>query len=301
MIHHKHLEKTLQRRASAHASASTVTQATMPVWLLSVVLLSGATACGAAAPIPELIEARTAYEAAKAGPAADLAPARLEEARQALEQAEAAFEKDKKGESARVTAYIATRRAEIATVRGQEKSHKEELKRLKAEYDELEKKRLTMTQEELAATKEALDKELTARKSAEARLTAAVASLKEMAQVKEEARGVVITLSGAVLFSTGKHQLLPIAKEKLDDVADALSAQGYKKLVVEGHTDSQGSENANADLSLKRAEAVREHLIGHGIDKAKIEAKGLGESRPVVSNDTPEGRANNRRVEIVVE
>ncbi len=272
-------------------------------------------ACATKPPSPELVEARSAYDAAKSGPAADLAPARLEEARQALEKAENEFEADRKSEEAKVAAYVATRRSEIATIRGKEKKHKLELKKLKEEYDELEKKRLNMTQEELAAakaglektkeglaqTQAALDEERAARRAAEARLASAVASLKEMAQVKEEARGVVITLSGSVLFSTGKYQLLPIAKDKLNDVAKALVDQGYKKIIVEGHTDSQGSESTNEALSLKRANAVREHLVSQGIESSKIVANGLGESRPIASNDTPEGRANNRRVEIIVE
>lgn len=276
--------------------------------LFSGSLLALGTGCAAAVPNPELVEARNAYEAAKEGPAADLAPARLEEARQALERAERAFEEDRKGEEAKVTAYIATRRSEIATIRGAEKSHEKKQKELKLEYEKLEKQYLTMTKEELAAakaglaqTKAGLEQTQAKLAAAEGRLASAVASLKEMAQVKEEARGVVITLSGSVLFATGKYQLLPIAKDKLNDVAKALVDQGYTKILVEGHTDSQGSDKTNEELSLKRAEAVRQHLVEQGIESSKISAKGLGESRPVAGNETPEGRANNRRVEIVVE
>ncbi len=300
----------MMKQTSHHRSTFRI-----PLATLAIAALSGTVACSAAPPAPELVEARTAYEVAKNGPASELAPARLEEARQALEEAENKFEQDRKSEAAKVAAYIATRRAEIATIRGKEKNHKLEIKKLKEEYDELEKKHLTMTREELAAakaglaqtkagleqTKAQLDAEREARKAAESRLASAVASLKEMAQVKEEARGVVITLSGSVLFSTGKYKLLPIAKDKLNDVAKALVDQGYKKILVEGHTDSQGSERNNESLSLKRAESVRTHLISQGITASKIEAMGLGESRPVAGNDTPEGRANNRRVEIIVE
>ncbi len=286
-------------------------------------------ACGASTPAPELVAARNAYSEAKKGPAADMAPARLEEARQALKEAEREFEEDRKSEEAKTAAYIAVRRAEIATLRGNERKHEQKLKELKKKYDELERKRLNMTQEQLEAARaglqetkqelskkeeelsekreeltekqKALQKEREARKAAESRLEAAVASLKEMAAVKEEARGVVITLSGAVLFATGEHKLLPIAKEKLNEVAQALIDQGYGKIIVEGHTDSQGSESFNEELSLKRANAVRSHLVSQGIEADKIVAKGLGESRPVATNRTPEGRANNRRVEIIVE
>src|SRR5690606_20166035 len=134
----------------------------------------------------------------------------------------------------------------------------------------------------------------------EKKLSSALSSLKEIGDIKEEKRGVVITLSGSVLFASGKHELLPIAKDRLDEVAKALADQGYKKIVVEGHTDSVGAESVNEALSLKRANSVREHLVSKGIEGAKITAVGLGESRPVAPNDTPEGRANNRRVELVV-
>jgi outer membrane protein OmpA-like peptidoglycan-associated protein len=124
--------------------------------------------------------------------------------------------------------------------------------------------------------------------------------MKEIAQVKEEARGVVITLSGAVLFTSGKSELLPIAREKLDQVADSIKDQGSKKLVVEGHTDSVGGRNVNMKLAQDRAESVRNHLIARGIPAADITAVGIGPDRPVGDNNTAEGRANNRRVEIIV-
>jgi outer membrane protein OmpA-like peptidoglycan-associated protein len=127
-----------------------------------------------------------------------------------------------------------------------------------------------------------------------------MASLKEIGKVNEESRGMVITLSGSVLFATGKSDLLPIAKEKLNDVAKALKDQGFKEIIVEGHTDSRGSAQANQELSLKRAESVRTHLVGQGIPSDKIRATGLGSDRPVADNKSEEGRANNRRVEIVV-
>jgi len=123
----------------------------------------------------------------------------------------------------------------------------------------------------------------------------------EVAKVKEEARGIVITLSGSVLFATGKYDLLPIAREKLDEVAKALNDQGYKSMLVEGHMDSVGSASANETLSLKRAESVRTYLVSRGVPSDKIRASGLGSSRPISENTTPDGRANNRRVEIVVE
>jgi outer membrane protein OmpA-like peptidoglycan-associated protein len=84
-------------------------------------------------------------------------------------------------------------------------------------------------------------------------------------------------------------------------VAKAVKDQGFKAIIVEGHTDSVGRAADNETLSLKRAESVRTHLVSQGIPSDKIRATGLGSSRPVADNGTADGRANNRRVEIVVE
>lgn len=74
-----------------------------------------------------------------------------------------------------------------------------------------------------------------------------------------------------------------------------------KKIVVEGHTDSQGSDSSNQALSERRAQAVVSFLVSRGVSAEQIRAQGLGESRPIADNNSPEGRANNRRVEIVIQ
>jgi outer membrane protein OmpA-like peptidoglycan-associated protein len=111
----------------------------------------------------------------------------------------------------------------------------------------------------------------------------------------------VITISGSVLFASGKTALLPGAQEKLALVADALKDQGDKQIVVEGHTDTQGSDASNQELSKVRAQTVRDFLVSHGVPSDHIRAEGLASTRPVADNKTPEGRANNRRVEIIVQ
>ena len=154
---------------------------------------------------------------------------------------------------------------------------------------------------ELAKTASELELEKQARVSAEAKLAGAMKDLAAIAAVKEEARGVVITLSGSVLFVSGKYALLNTAQTKLDSVAEALKAQAdNKRMVVEGHTDSQGSYATNQPLSLNRAEAVRAYLVSRGVPAEKISAIGMGSSRPITDNKTAENRANNRRVEIII-
>jgi outer membrane protein OmpA-like peptidoglycan-associated protein len=273
-------------------------------------------ACGAAAPPPELVDARKAIDKATAGPASKLAPAQLDTAKQALSKAEASFEEE--GPDAQITkdlAYIAQVRAQIAEAEaGREQAERDRAQLDKdfkeGQLDALQATKATAqkTAAQLESEKRALEAEKKARADAEKRvaeaekkLAAAMASLQEIAKVKEEARGVVITLSGSVLFATGKSTLLPIAQQKLSEVAKAIKDQGFKSLLVEGHTDAQGSADKNMVLSQARADAVRMHLISQGVPSDKIRAMGIGSTRPVADNNTAEGRANNRRVEIVVE
>ena len=117
--------------------------------------------------------------------------------------------------------------------------------------------------------------------SAEGKLAGAMKDLAAVAAVKEEARGMVITLSGSVLFASGKFALLNTAMTKLDQVAEALKAQDAdKRMVVEGHTDSQGSDKINQPLSLNRGNAVRDYLVSRGVASEKITAVGMGSTRP---------------------
>jgi OOP family OmpA-OmpF porin len=100
---------------------------------------------------------------------------------------------------------------------------------------------------------------------------------------------------------TGKAELLPAAQDQLDQVAKALKDQGeIKPMVVEGYTDSVGTDASNLTLSKNRAEAVRAYLVSKGIPSDKISSVGKGKANPVASNVTADGRANNRRVEIVI-
>jgi len=135
----------------------------------------------------------------------------------------------------------------------------------------------------------------------EKRTAAALAELAKLAAVKEEERGLVVTLSGNVLFRSAKSTLLPSAQVKLDQVSNALLSIRARNLIVEGHTDSQGSEAYNQGLSQRRADAVRDYLVKRGYPADRIQTRGMGEGSAIADNASPEGRANNRRVEIVIE
>jgi outer membrane protein OmpA-like peptidoglycan-associated protein len=138
-------------------------------------------------------------------------------------------------------------------------------------------------------------------KDSEKRTADAVAALASLASLKEEERGLVVTLSGSVLFRSAESTLLPPARVKLDQVANALLAIRARNLIVEGHTDSKGTEAYNRDLSQRRADAVRDYLVQRGYPASHIQSRGQGEGSPIASNTSAEGRANNRRVEIVIE
>jgi outer membrane protein OmpA-like peptidoglycan-associated protein len=118
-------------------------------------------------------------------------------------------------------------------------------------------------------------------------------------QTRDTARGLIVNMSD-VLFDTGKYSLRPLAREKLAKVAGIVSGHPSLTLEVEGHTDSVGSDEYNQRLSEQRGSAVRDYLTQQGMPVSSVTAKGLGKTQPVASNDTAEGRQQNRRVELVI-
>jgi outer membrane protein OmpA-like peptidoglycan-associated protein len=116
---------------------------------------------------------------------------------------------------------------------------------------------------------------------------------------RDTARGLVVNLSD-VLFDTGKYTLRPEAREKLAKISGIVLAYPDLKLAIEGNTDSVGSDAMNQVLSERRASSVMEYLASQNIPAASMTSQGFGKTQPVASNDTAEGRQQNRRVEMVV-
>jgi outer membrane protein OmpA-like peptidoglycan-associated protein len=271
-------------------------------------------ACGASAPTPELMTARNVYSQARSSEAAQLNPKGVHEAHKALSVAERAHAEDAGSATERHYAYIATRKSELAIAQASQALALKEQQRAEQDYQAaLERhseqmaqessqysQQLTQTQEQLQASGE----ELRAREQKLAELQAAAeraqAQLRQMEAIREEEGRMIISLSG-VLFEQGGNQLSASAQARLDTVAQALAAYPDRNIVVEGHTDATGSDATNQDLSQRRADAVRTYLEARGVPAERMRAVGRGESTPIASNDTPEGRANNRRVEVVVE
>jgi outer membrane protein OmpA-like peptidoglycan-associated protein len=302
----------------------------MKLKLLYPLALTAAVGCASTGPTPELVDARRAYDDARSSDASTYSPDKLLTAKQALERAESAHADDPGSFKERSLAYVAQRKAQYASIYGTyEKDRREQTeaeqayrnkqdllrrnaeqqateaqKSLAATWDNLSnaRKEIAAQQTQIQKSQAELDAEKQARAKAEQSAAAAMASLSKIAQVKEEQRGVVITLDGQVLFVTGKAELLPIAKDRLNQVAKSLKELDDDKLVsIEGYTDSRGADDMNQKLSQDRANAVKDYLVSQGVKPEKVRAIGRGEANPVASNDTPEGRANNRRVEIVVQ
>jgi len=139
-----------------------------------------------------------------------------------------------------------------------------------------------------------------AQRDAEAQRMRMEAELAKIAQTRSDKRGFVVALSGGLLFDTGKTTLKAGAKSTLTKIADQLKTNPVSRIVVEGHTDSVGTEEKNQQLSEKRANAVRDFLVSAGVPSDHVTAAGKGEAEPIATNKTAAGRQQNRRVELVI-
>jgi outer membrane protein OmpA-like peptidoglycan-associated protein len=245
---------------------------------LAVTAIAGCGPSRPQQPPTELQNARAAYNRAESGPAAEYNKAGLIEARQALDAAEREHEGYRDTEKVKSLAYAAERKTELAEADARANA---------AAQSELEMQRALAMQSEQRA-KVALD-----------RLGL---------QAKDEPKGTVITVPGAKMFDTDKAVILPHAKARLGEIAKAVKSVAEKqapenagrKVRIIGYTDDVGNDEHNCELSERRAEAVEKLFTDQGIDPAIIETEGRGESNPIADNATPQGRAENRRVEVVI-
>lgn len=288
---------------------------------LGVVAIATAIAiggCGGAAISPQLHRARATMDRARNGPAGRLEPDELRVAERTLARAEAEPDGSPREED---LAYVAERQTRMAMANAHrdelvqqiardQRAYRDELAaiaRQRGEALETTRQRLAESQlsiqqqqEILAERERELEQEQMARMEAEERADEALERLRTIALVRTERTETIITLSGEVIFVTDRAELRPEARERLMAVAEALRASPGQEVTIEGHTDSRGSDEYNLDLSQRRADAVRAFLIQQGVPPERTRAVGLGESQPIASNQSAEGRANNRRVEIHV-
>jgi outer membrane protein OmpA-like peptidoglycan-associated protein len=131
----------------------------------------------------------------------------------------------------------------------------------------------------------------------EAALQQAVAGV-EGANIQRQANTIALTFKSDVMFDVNSSSLKPGAYDEINRVANVLSQYPQTSLTISGHTDSTGSEDYNLQLSQRRADAVKNALVGQGVSAARMNTIGYGEANPIADNSTEHGRQLNRRVEI---
>lgn len=267
----------------------------------------------------DLVQARYALDIARGAEADKYASAEFAKAEALLAQAEAAQASKKysirktaaliareavqSGEDARRRSILGRQEADAAALAAAEAAKREEAAAA-ARRDAEEKARI---EAELAAQEAARQKALAAEEAAREaaaeaqRLARAdlVARLNRALPTRETDRGIVAEIAG-VQFATGAATLNPGAREALARFAGIVGVYPSLTFRVEGHTDSTGSLETNQALSLARAVTVRDYLVAQGVNAASVAVEGLGPDRPVADNATSEGRARNRRVEIIL-
>lgn len=232
-----------------------------------------------------IVRARSAYAKIQTDPKISAnAPVASYEASQALKLAEQA----KDIPTQEHLAYLAERKSQIAVANAEKSMTEKEAQQLQKEKDQV---LLKSREHETEMARREADLVRQKAKQVEAEL----AELK----AKQTERGIELTL-GDVFFVTGRATLMPGGLQAIDKLSKFLEKHPGKGVLIEGHTDSVGTEEYNMRLSQMRAEAVRDALLKRGINAQRITTKGYGESYPVASNNTAEGRQLNRRVEVVV-
>lgn len=272
---------------------------------------------------PDLIAARNALDQARSNTfVARSGAVELQSAQQALTRAETAWTADRDVDQTRHLAYLARQRAEIAMAVGMQAQSDERVQQFTAERETVRLQ--ARTREADAATADARSAQADARTAqADARAAQGEAQLsKEQAdaaalmalqqagraeglerdlealQARKTDRGMVVTL-GDVLFDTGKATLQPGARRSVAQLVDVLGRHPQRRVLIEGFTDSVGSDEMNMALSQRRAEAFQRELSKGGIASDRMEVRSWGEANPVADNGSAAGRQQNRRVEVL--
>lgn len=255
---------------------------------LSVVLGGLVVACATVKPA-NLKNAEVAVEQAQSIPEINqYAPVKRDEAKEALQRAQAAWKKGESEKQVEHLAYLAQQRAAIAEATAAQKGAQAQIKTLNQE-----RQQILMKSHKLEA-KQAREQA----KQAESQAQKLKQELGEL-KAKETKRGYVVTL-GNILFKVDSAELSSDGMQSLFRLVTFLKDFPEREVVVEGYTDSTGSGVYNLKLSQQRADSVRSFLINNGISPDRIVARGYGEAYPVAPNNTAAGRQQNRRVEIII-
>ncbi|HEU4419812.1 MAG TPA: OmpA family protein [Planctomycetota bacterium] len=255
---------------------------------MPVLALLALVAC-ATPPTPQaLLDAKAAYQEAESNPKIQKnASVELYQAKQALDRAQSEWTRDENVEETEHLAYLAKRRVEVAQEWATGREATEQADVLRRQLSENAKASLSAAEAAQRAAAEAAAREKKLREE-----------LSDL-QARETARGIELTL-GDILFDVDKASLKEGTMQRLYRLVTFLKEYPDRGVLVEGYTDSTGSESYNQSLSERRAESVRTFLTQNGIAANRVLARGYGKAYPVASNDTAEGRQRNRRVDIVI-
>jgi outer membrane protein OmpA-like peptidoglycan-associated protein len=253
-------------------------------------------ACATAPQRSEQVEqARAEIQTLSQDPLAQQAAGKdMEAARKSLQDAELALQQKQPPAVVDHYAYVAKRHAEAGEARVAEAHSRQEVARADADRNKI---LMDSRNREAMNAQAQADAAKNQTAAAQAQLANAQQQLADL-QAKQTDRGVVVTL-GDVLFDTGQATLKPGATLAMNRLATYLSSNAQTKVLIEGHTDSRGGDDYNVGLSERRARAVATELESRGISADQVQTLGRGKAYPVASNDTAEGRQQNRRVEIV--
>lgn len=265
----------------------------------SLILAAAVSACIAACTttpdtIEELETARAIVPQVEASPRAGVAAMEIGEARKALDRANRLADKSGKQADVEYEASIASKYAQIANEKILTAQAREELDKGTAERQAV---LIQSREREAQRSAQQAQRSSVDAQTAEARAKALERELTDL-KAKKTDRGLVVTL-GDVLFETAKATLKPGAYTTIDRLATVLNEDRERKVLIEGHTDSVGSDEYNQGLSERRAAAMQAALFERGVAASQISTVGKGETTPVASNDDAAGRQQNRRVELV--
>lgn len=283
----------------------------VPCLQLLALSLAVLAACGTTPPVNDQVSrARSGLDLARTDPQTrDLPGAEMHQASEALAAAEAALDAREDMATVDHLAYLAQQRVAVLVEAGNRRAAETAVAQANTEREQMRLQ--ARTQEADRATRNAADSQqqaLAAQRDAQAarqlagdaeqRARSLQTQLSEL-NAKKTDRGMVVTI-GDVLFDTGQAQLKSGSLRSMDKLVVFLQTYPQRKAVIEGFTDSVGSDGLNLALSSRRAEAVRNALVSMGVAGERLSAKGLGEAFPVAGNEQSAGRQMNRRVEIVL-
>ncbi len=297
LLHAEEIYRQKQNRAAVEAAAKEATETAEEARLMAVKQKAEDEAQAAAAAREAKARADADAEAKRRADA-EKATAQAQADRAAAEQARAEALKMKlEAEAAAQEASRQKAAAEKATAEAVAQqqvlaAETDKARQAAAQSDSLRQQAETAKQQAEKATQQAEYEKQELR----ARL---LQQLNSILATRDSARGLVANMSD-VLFRSGSFELLPGARERLAKVSGIVLAYPSLHVAIEGHTDSIGADDYNQQLSEHRAQAVRDYFVQQGINSAAVEAHGYGKNEPIASNNTAEGRQQNRRVELIL-